>query len=57
MKKYKVTASYLTFCTLEIEANSEDEAWDIARETDGGDFECTEDLNDWSINEIEEVKQ
>lgn len=36
MKKYKVVASYLTFCELEVEAENEDEAWELAREADGG---------------------
>jgi len=55
MKKYKVTASYLTFCTLEVEAENEDQAWEMAREADGGDFEALPDLADWYINEVQEV--
>ena len=61
MKKYKVTASYLTFCTIEIEANNKDEAWEIAHDTDGGEFEPLDgrfqELSDWTINDISEVKQ
>lgn len=58
MKRYKVTASYLTHVHTYVEANSEDEAWDIALDTDGGEFERDkgDDLSDWSINDVQEVK-
>ena len=58
MKKYKVTASYLTFCELEVEAENEDQAWDMARDADGGDFEPLKGrwgLSDWRINDVSEV--
>ena len=38
MKTYRVTASYMTYCYVEVEAESEDEAIDLAGEIDGGDF-------------------
>ena len=60
MKKFKVIASYLTFCQIEIEAENEDQAWQIAHETDGGDFEPVggrfAELQDWHISNIQEIK-
>ena len=38
MNKYKVTATMYTKLVCELEANSLDEAWEIAKETDGGSF-------------------
>lgn len=56
MKKYKVLASYLTFCELEVEAENEDEAWELAREADGGSFE-PDGFGDWSINDVTEIPE
>jgi len=39
MKKFKITASYVTYCTLIVNAHNEDEAWAIALDTDGGDLD------------------
>jgi len=54
MKTYKVTASYRTSCTVEIEAEDQDQAYDIAKELDGSVFESTIDPDDWHIEHIEE---
>lgn len=56
MKRFKVTASYLTYCTVEIEAENENEAYAIAWDMDGGDFTPSQDLSDWSINQVQEIK-
>jgi len=54
MKKYTVTASSITYYTVEIEAENDEEAWDIAHSADGGDF--TQDgMGDWEIIEVREV--
>jgi adenine-specific DNA methylase len=57
MKKYKVLASYRTYVYALVEAEDEDQAYDIARDMDGGDFERAkgDDLSDWSIDDVEEV--
>ena len=58
-KRYKVSASYLTHVYTFVEAKDEEQAWDIAGDIDGGDFEIDniyDDLSDWSINMVEEVK-
>jgi len=57
MKKYKVTASYITYCTVEVEAENEDQAYEIAREMDGGDFKESNELGDWHINDIQEIEK
>lgn len=54
MKTYKVTASYRTFCTVEVKAEDLDQAYDIAKELDGSVFESTIDPDDWHIEHIQE---
>ena len=54
MKKFKVVASSITYYTVEIEAENEDEAWGMARDIDGGDFE-SDDQGDWEIYSVSEV--
>jgi uncharacterized membrane protein YkoI len=56
MKKFKVMASYITYCTAEVEAENEDAAYEIARDMDGGDFEPSRDCYDWHINQVTEIK-
>ena len=55
MKKFKVTACYYTYCTAEVEAETEDQAFEIARDMDGGDFTASGDNYDWHINQVKEV--
>jgi uncharacterized membrane protein YkoI len=55
MKKYKVTASYITYCTAEVEAEDRDQAYEMARDMDGGDFTQSRDNYDWHISDIQEV--
>ena len=47
-----------SYAYLEVEAEDENEAYNIARETDGGEFIPT-DEGDWEIleDEIEEVEE
>lgn len=37
-KTYRVWAKVTSYCYLDVEASSEDEAFAIADDTDGGDF-------------------
>lgn len=53
MKTFKVQASYVTFVEATIEAESLDEAKDIAYNMDGGDFKDT-GYGDWNVDNIEE---
>ena len=54
MKTYRVTASYRTFCTVEIEAENQEQAYEMANELDGSVFESTIDPDDWQIEHIQE---
>lgn len=55
-KKFKVTATYTTTCTTEIEAKDADEAYELAKELDGGVFSVDIDPDDWQIDKVEEIK-
>ena len=57
MKKFKVMASYIIYCTAEIEAESQEEAEQIARDMDGGDFEADQyNGDDWKIEDVTELQ-
>jgi hypothetical protein len=56
MKKFMITAYYTTTCFAEVEAEDEDQAYEIAREIDGGSFTNT-DRGDWRIVDVEEIEQ
>ena len=55
MKKFTVTATMYTKLVCEIEAESYDEAWALARETDGGQFTALPD-GDWEIYDVTEAE-
>ena len=55
MKKYRAWAKMTSWLYLDVEAESEDEAWEIASEADGGEFEENTIDCSWEITEIEEV--
>lgn len=54
MKKFKVTAKFTTYCTVEILAEDENDAYLKAKEMDGGDFEPWQH-GDWEIDKVQEV--
>jgi len=54
MKTYKVHAACTSYVYILVEAEDEDEAWDKARESDGGNFEDA-GYGDWKIYNVEEV--
>ena len=57
MKKFRVVASFITYCETEIEAENMDEAYEIALNMDGGSFDPMEGAqDDWSIDEVEELQ-
>jgi hypothetical protein len=39
-----------------VEAESEEQAFELARDMDGGDFTDSRDCHDWHINDIEELE-
>lgn len=53
-KTYRVWAECISYCYLDVEAESEEEAKDIADEADGGDFMPTPD-GEWHITEAIEM--
>lgn len=56
MPKYKVTATMDVGYTAVIEADSQDEAWAIARNGDEADWEQTDNGHDWTLENIQKVK-
>jgi len=59
MKKFRVVASYVTYCTAEIEAETREEAWLQAKAMDGGDFDVDrgDGYGDWEIDEIQDITE
>ena len=56
MKKWRVHASSMAFYTLEVTAETEEKALDIANDTDGGAWKELGDIGDWQIERAEEIK-
>ena len=56
MKTYRILASYTAYCSMEVEAESIEEAREIAYEADGGDFHSDE-YGDWNIDDVIEMKE
>ena len=57
MRTYRVKARYTTYLYLDVQANSEDEAYAIANEADGGVFreEPMDAQGAWELYDCEEV--
>ena len=53
MAKYRVWAEMITDCYVEVEAESEEDAMNIAEDIDGGDFVI--DDGDWKITHADEI--
>ena len=53
MKTFKVTASSISYYTLELEAETEEEAYFLAKDADGSDF-TPDGEGDWVITNVEE---
>ncbi len=56
MKTYRIRSLSVSVCYLEVEANTEAEAWVKGEEADGGDFTEEESEGYWEITDVEEVK-
>jgi hypothetical protein len=56
-RKFKVRASYQAMCETEIEANSLDEAYELAKELDGSSFDTHCDPDDWHIEDVWETER
>lgn len=51
MPKFRVKAEVITYCYLDIDAKTAEEANEIASKTDGGDFITIEDEGGFDILE------
>lgn len=54
--KYRVWAQCISDVYLDVEADSPEEAWEIANEADGGEF-IDSGEGDWIMNPVDEVKE
>jgi hypothetical protein len=54
MKNFQITAKFTTYCTVEILAEDENDAYLKAKEMDGGDFE-PHAHGEWEIDKVQEV--
>jgi hypothetical protein len=55
MTTYKIYGIMSQVLQTEIEANSEAEAWAIAKQLDSGDFYKVDGGTEWHIDNIEEI--
>lgn len=55
MHKYNVLARVTTYLETEIEAEHEDQAWEIAQGLDGGEFIGKANWGDWEIYSVWEI--
>lgn len=55
-KKFKATAAYITYCTIEVEAETVEQAYAIACYKDVDDFIPSNEYIDWHISDIQEVQ-
>lgn len=54
--KYRVWAQCISDVYLDVEADSPEEAWEIANEADGGEF-IDSGEGDWIMNPVDEVEE
>lgn len=52
MNLYTVSASYVTYLSIDIEAESEQAAMEIAKAMEGGEFNV-DFKDDWTINTVD----
>jgi len=57
MAQFRIHASYRINLVLDIEADTLDDAWGIAKDAYGGDFTRLPDSDsDWEINDVVQVQ-
>lgn len=54
-KTYRVTASSIQYYYVDVEAYSENDAWLLAKELDGGDF-TRDGTGDWEVISAHELR-
>ena len=52
MNTYLVKAKMTTYLLIEVMAENEQEAWEIAEDTDGGDFTEIPYTGGWDITDV-----
>ena len=52
MAKFKIIASYISACEIVIDAENEAQAYQMAKELDGGDFKPLNVQYDWHITDV-----
>ena len=57
MKRYRVFAKVTSFPFIEVKTNNKEEAIEIAKYIDGGDFDPNETADTWEINNAIEIKE
>lgn len=56
-KTYRVYAEVSTRCYIDVEASSKEEALEIGRDTDGGDFIADDEhAGDWNVYQATKLK-
>ena len=55
MAKFKIIASYISACEIVIDAENEAQAYQMAKQLDGGDFTPLNAQYDWNITDIVKV--
>ena len=59
MKTYRVYARYTSYCYIDVEAESEDNAYEKASEIDSGEFVTDDEKNyyygSWNLYDCEEL--
>jgi len=56
MKTYRILASSVEYLYLDIEAENEEEAWQIAYDSDGFDYK-SQGLGDWQIDSVSPINE
>ena len=58
MKKYRVFVKVSEILEATVEAESEEEAWQLAQEMDGGEFDAGDERNaDWHIYDVRDEEE
>lgn len=55
MKRFRIWAESISHVYLDVEAETEDEAYEIAKDTDGGEF-IEDGFGDWILGDVVELE-
>lgn len=57
MKKFKVKVAMTSYLDAEIEADTIEDAYSIARDMAGADFHLLPYVGDWNVYDVEEIDE